>query len=137
MKLFHFYRAEDLTGVSGTGPVVEGVQFSNGWCALRWMTETSSMCLYQSLEEVKKIHGHEGRTEIVVHDFEPRGSQKRSRTLGGRKYEILMDIIEEAASIAARSEDHATPEAEYLDAIAAIRSLIDTLEKQFHLTKSA
>jgi hypothetical protein len=71
MKLFHLYRAEDLTGVSGTGPVVEGVEFTNGWCAIRWISARSSICFYQSIEDVRAIHGHGGRTELIVHDFEP------------------------------------------------------------------
>lgn len=66
MKLFYFFRKEDLTGVSGTGPVVEGVQFTNGWCAVRWLSAKTSLCFYQSLDEVKAIHGHGDRTEIIV-----------------------------------------------------------------------
>ena len=35
MKLFQLHRHEDESGVSGTGIVAEGVQFSDGKCALK------------------------------------------------------------------------------------------------------
>ena len=72
MKLFHFYRIQDHSGVSGTGAVVEGVQFTNGWCALRWITPKSSVCFVPlDRRRPEAIHGHSGKTEIVIHDLEP------------------------------------------------------------------
>jgi hypothetical protein len=43
MRIFHFFRHEDASGVSGTGVVAEGVEFTNGWCAVRWLSQTSSV----------------------------------------------------------------------------------------------
>jgi hypothetical protein len=128
VKLFNFYRIEDQSGVSGTGPVVEGVQFSNGWCALRWLSETSSLCFYQSIEEVKKVHGHGGKTEIVVHDFEPRRSRKTTEGARNRRFSLLMQVIEEAAGMASAASDPQTPGSEYLDAIGRVRVLLDEIE---------
>jgi hypothetical protein len=102
VKLFHLYRIKDQSGVSGTGPVVEGVQFSNGWCALRWMSSKSSMCFYQSIEEVEAIHGHGGNTELIVHDFAP--LSKRQTKESSQDFEILMQLIEEASRILTLSE---------------------------------
>ena len=64
MRRFVLVRKEDVSGVSGIGPVVEGVQFSNGEVVLRWTTALSSLGIYSCIDTVLKIHGHEGRMEI-------------------------------------------------------------------------
>lgn len=66
-KLIRFllHRTEDETGVSGTGIVAEGVQFSCGWCALSWLTTYKSCGIYPSVEELERIHGHDGRTKVI------------------------------------------------------------------------
>src|SRR3954468_24191437 len=97
VKLFHLYRNEDQSGVSGTGPVVEGVEFTNGWCALRWVTNTSSMCFYQSIDEVRRVHGHGGKTELIVHDFEPLSKVPTGKS--SERFELLIQIIEEASRV--------------------------------------
>jgi hypothetical protein len=66
MKPFWLERVEDESGVSGVGLVAEGVVFSNGWCALTWLTKHMSVSLYQSIEEVEAIHGHDGKTKVVT-----------------------------------------------------------------------
>ena len=38
-RRFQLHRVEDVTGVSGTGIVAEGVEFSGGVVALRWLSE--------------------------------------------------------------------------------------------------
>lgn len=91
--------------MSGTGPVVEGVQFTNGWCALRWISQKSSVCFYQSLDDVKKIHGHGGRTELIIHDFD--ALKRKQTTPEAVGFEALMLLIEEAThlmTIASESE---------------------------------
>lgn len=64
MKSFLLIRFEDISGISGTGVVAEGVQFSDGICVLRWVTKVASTSIYNSVEEINAIHGHEGKTEI-------------------------------------------------------------------------
>ena len=66
MKPFWLKRVEDESGVSGVGLVAEGVVFSNGWCALTWLTEHTSIAFYQNIEDVEAIHGHDGKTKIVT-----------------------------------------------------------------------
>ncbi|MGZ6332877.1 MAG: hypothetical protein ACXWPM_02115 [Bdellovibrionota bacterium] len=129
MKLFHFYRLEDYSGVSGTGPVVEGVQFSNGWCALRWISGKSSMCFYQSLEDVKAIHSHGGRTEVIVHDFEPL-KRKRGQKVETPQMELLMQIIEETSRVIASAETGVATPRETRQDIRTVKSLLDRLEKK-------
>lgn len=64
MKKFILDRIEDETGISGTGYVAEGVQFSNGKCVLCWLTDNSSIGVYDNMEVLKKIHGHDGKTVV-------------------------------------------------------------------------
>jgi hypothetical protein len=65
MKLFYLQRNEDASGVSGTGRVAEGVQFSDGTCVMRWLTYVSSIGHYANMDDLVFIHGHEGRTIVV------------------------------------------------------------------------
>lgn len=67
-RLFHLNRKKDVNGISGTGIVAEGVVFSDGKVAMRWLSETASTIIYDSIEHVKNIHGHEGASEIVFLD---------------------------------------------------------------------
>lgn len=64
MKLFYLNRIEDESGVSGVGIVAEGIQFSNGKCVLSWLTEHSSIAIYDNIDDLKAIHGHNGKTVI-------------------------------------------------------------------------
>ena len=64
MRRFVFERFEDVGGMSGTGDVVEGVEFSNGWVALTWRTHLTSVCFYPNIKTAVAIHGHEGRTRL-------------------------------------------------------------------------
>lgn len=66
IRKFHLQRIEDESGVSGTGRVAEGVVFSNGWVAMTWLTRHTSAAIYTSLHEVEKIHGHSGKTKVVL-----------------------------------------------------------------------
>lgn len=71
---FVLQRHSDATGVSGVGVVAEGVEFSDGVVALRWLVPagapgsgnpTSVVFHDNGLESVRKIHGHGGQTEVV------------------------------------------------------------------------
>ena len=68
MKMFYLVRKEDESGVSGTGRVAQGFVFDNGKVAVTWLSEHPSTTIYDSIGEVRAIHGHEGKTEVV---FDP------------------------------------------------------------------
>lgn len=68
MRRFNLVRNEDYSGVSGTGIVASGVAFGDGTVAMRWNTNTASTALYDSIEDVTTIHGHEGRTKVEFID---------------------------------------------------------------------
>ncbi len=64
--MFVLQRNEDPTGVSGTGIVAEGIRFSDGTVALRWVVgEHRSTVIWPNMAAVVAIHGHDGRTQIV------------------------------------------------------------------------
>lgn len=64
---FLLVRDTDVTGVSGTGVVAEGVEFRDGTVALRWTSEwpTSVVFHERGIEAVEAVHGHNGATRIV------------------------------------------------------------------------
>lgn len=62
---FYVYRMEDISGVSGTGLVAEGIQFTNGKVAVTWRTEVNSVTVYDSMLDAMKIHGHGGYTKFI------------------------------------------------------------------------
>ena len=69
-RRFELHRDEDATGISGTGIVAEGVEFRDGVVCLRWLTEWPSSVVHyeRGMESVEAIHGHNGRTRIVMLD---------------------------------------------------------------------
>lgn len=72
MRVFHLWRRVDESGISGTGRVAEGVEFSDGRCVLAWLAGPKnahrSICVYDSISDVKAIHGHKGSTRVVWED---------------------------------------------------------------------
>lgn len=73
MRRFLLERLDDESGVSGNGFVAEGIQFTNGLCALTWRRVEnkplpiggwSSGAFYPCLDMVRRVHGHGGKTAI-------------------------------------------------------------------------
>lgn len=67
-RTFEMHRDIDESGVSGTGVVAEGCMFADGRIAVRWKTATASTTLFDSIDHVLKVHGHQGKTRIVWDD---------------------------------------------------------------------
>lgn len=65
MKNFYLDRITDKSGVSGSGRIAEGCEFTNGWCALTWLTGKPTLSWYSSIEDLENIHGHGGATRIT------------------------------------------------------------------------
>jgi hypothetical protein len=65
VRTFKLMRREDETGVSGKGHVADGAIFPDGITVLVWRTEISSIGVYQSLEDCRRIHGHGEKTIIL------------------------------------------------------------------------
>lgn len=64
MRTFKLRRLEDLSGVSGTGIVAEGVVFHDGQTAMSWFGRFHTITVAPDIETIERIHGHEGRTVI-------------------------------------------------------------------------
>lgn len=65
MRMFVLQRDEDETGVSGTGTVAEGIEFSDGTVMLRWIVgDHKSSVVWDDIDSVEAVHGHGGKTKI-------------------------------------------------------------------------
>ncbi|MFJ3826210.1 hypothetical protein [Streptomyces nodosus] len=70
-RLFHLQRDHDVSGVSGTGRVADGVLWPDGTVALRWIGQRPSTVHWDRLDDAAAIHGHGGATHIVWADEQP------------------------------------------------------------------
>ena len=73
---FNLHRRSDVTGISGTGVVAEGIQFSDGTVVLRWLKAGTvrpddvkpTTVIHDDIDSVVGLHGHNGATEVVWDD---------------------------------------------------------------------
>lgn len=63
-KLFKLVRCADVSGVSGTGVVAEGVTFDYGTTVICWTRPPYSIAVFDSPEAVLNVHGHGGCTKL-------------------------------------------------------------------------
>lgn len=87
MKTFYLYRLEDVHGNSGLGVVAEGVIFDTGMCAMTWLSKISTVTTFKSINDVKKLHSHGGRTQIVVE-----GIKRQRRTFDRCREAVREDL---------------------------------------------
>jgi len=71
-RRFRLLRHVDVSGVSGTGVVAEGVEFSDGSAALRWHGDYPTTTVWESIGSLVAVHGHQGAT--VVEWIDPPGA---------------------------------------------------------------
>lgn len=73
-RTFILFRDKDITGISGTGPVADGVVFPDGATVVRWRDlggpaadrgVRPTTVVFESVEAVEALHGHGGATRIV------------------------------------------------------------------------
>ncbi|RLV66325.1 hypothetical protein STAN_1846 [Streptomyces sp. CBMAI 2042] len=66
---FQLRRDTDVSGVSGTGHVADGVVFSDGHAAVHWLGRWPTTTPHpEGLVSVEGVHGHGGATRIVFLD---------------------------------------------------------------------
>lgn len=94
-RLFTLVRHEDVTGISGTGVVADGVCWPDGAVAVRWRGERQSTVVWQSMDDVQAIHGHGGATSIVWDDY-PRADLTRLPEMDGYLSELAAEIGDRA-----------------------------------------
>lgn len=67
LREFYLLRKTDVSGTSGTGIVARGVILESGKAVMEWVNSVhSSIAIYNSIEDVELIHGHDGATQVVV-----------------------------------------------------------------------
>lgn len=71
MRRFLLVRDEDVSGVSGTGVVADGVVFRDGATVLRWRGDDASTAVWGDLTAAMRIHGHGGLTRVEWVDAHP------------------------------------------------------------------
>ena len=87
MNRFVLQRLEDETGISGEGFIAEGVQFSNGTVVLVWLTKIRSIAaIYESIEIMNQIHGHNGKT--LIHWLDTEEIIVENTTASAMDYEV-------------------------------------------------
>jgi hypothetical protein len=65
MRRFELHRDVDVSGVSGTGTVAEGVLFGDGTAVVRWLGDRPSTVVWRRVEDAMAVHGHGGATRFV------------------------------------------------------------------------
>lgn len=65
LRPFQLMRDEDVSGVSGVGRVAVGVVFPSGKVVIEWLGSDTTFGIYDKLDHVERIHGHDGKTRIV------------------------------------------------------------------------
>ena len=63
-KTFKLVRSVDVSGISGTGSIAEGIVFHDKQTVLSWFGRIHSIEVFPCLENVLEIHGHGGATKI-------------------------------------------------------------------------
>lgn len=64
-KRFEMQRDRDVSGISGTGVVAEGIEFSDGTVVIRWLGDKPSTVVWPSIQAATAVHGHDGSTRFV------------------------------------------------------------------------
>jgi len=69
-RRFELYRHKDISGISGTGVIAYGCEYPGGIVTLCWVSPHPSVVIWTSIEDMMKIHGHDGATELLWIDGE-------------------------------------------------------------------
>jgi hypothetical protein len=72
MRTFRLVRNTDVTGISGTGVVAEGVEFTDKTVVLRWLKAGTARpdhvrpttVMHDDIDSVLGLHSHNGATQI-------------------------------------------------------------------------
>src|SRR5207302_5402307 len=90
MRRFTMERQNDVSGVSGTGIVLEGVLFSTGVVVIHWLTPPprGSISVFDSMDQFLSIHvrPHPGNHTVLT--FED-GQTLASEELAAERYVVL------------------------------------------------
>jgi hypothetical protein len=76
-RRFLLIRHRDISGVTGTGVVAEGIQFSDQTVALRWYGAAPATAVWHSVDAVLAVHGHGTATVIHWLDHPPHDTSRQ------------------------------------------------------------
>jgi hypothetical protein len=63
---FRLHRVTDVSGVSGTGHIADGVLWPDGTATVRWRSDHPSTTNWdRGMVSVEHVNGHEGATRVV------------------------------------------------------------------------
>lgn len=65
IEIYHLYRKEDATGVSGTGVKAIIFKLTSTRYMMEWLGQYRTLTYFNSLEDIKAIHGHDNKTIII------------------------------------------------------------------------
>jgi hypothetical protein len=68
---FRFLLKRAREGLRVKVTVAWGTLYADGTCTLRWRSENASTAVYQNLDQLMAVHGHDGETDCVWIDMPP------------------------------------------------------------------
>ena len=71
VRPFYLHRIVDASGVSGTGIVAVGAVLPSGKAVLEWRSRWKTVTVFESVDQIVRIHGHGGRTQLHWGDPPP------------------------------------------------------------------
>ena len=83
MRTFKLQRFEDVSGVSGTGLIAEGVEFHDGQVVVSWFGRHHTLEVAASARDVIEIHGHGGKTVLVWDKDQLQSMRRKLRVMKG------------------------------------------------------
>ena len=117
-KTFHIIRQADESGVSGTGKVLDGIVWANGWVNIMWRTDldplkrgNSSVTFFESFEAFERIHvsSHPTNKTIIVWDEDEVNDLRREneelKDKFSKKSKKLKEANEELRELKSESTD--------------------------------
>ena len=93
LETFTLYRKGDKSGVSGSGRVLDGVIFHNGWVVVCWRTDVdgarhghSSLGIFASWADFQYIHvsAHRENETLIVYGDDTRLAEELSKALNSK-----------------------------------------------------
>lgn len=63
-RRFVLVRDEDVSGTSGTGVVVEGIEWSDGSVSVHWLSQLACHSTYGNIKAMLAVHGHGAKTRL-------------------------------------------------------------------------
>lgn len=75
LRPFFLYRADDVSGMSGTGVVAVGTVLPSGRAVMEWQSRWPTVTVFRSVEDIVRIHGHGGKT-VLCWGLPPQGAAR-------------------------------------------------------------